>query len=286
LAALIVLYGFTVATMSFACLAAIPLMPIGDLVVLCYVYPVFSVFLDRIVLKRALTFLSISLCFLIILGDILVVKPPFIFGDEDSKNETMESLAVDNIPNKSQKKHGEYYYVGVALCLYAAASGAVTNVVGAKCNQNNISSSQLMLVSGITGLILSLIAVTFLPNRLLTNPGSMSYKDAYLLPVSAGITMAAYWAFTLAISITRHPTLISMLHSTEILIALVTEALWWNELPDMSSLLGSLLVTACVLTMAGHDKIVATFKQNFSTKEKEEKETDVEELKINKKETV
>jgi len=201
-----------------------------------------------------------------------VVKPPFIFGEEDSKNETMESMNVDKIAEKSEKKHGEYYYVGVVLCLYAAASGAVSNVVGAKCNQKNISSSQLMLVSGVSGLLLSLIAVTFLPNRLLTNPRSMSYQDAYLLPVSAGITMAAYWAFTLAISITRHPTLISMLHSTEILIALVTEALWWNELPDMSSLLGSLLVTVCVLTMAGHDKIMTSIKQKISRKDTEMEE--------------
>ena len=81
---LIGFYGFSVSTMSFACLAAIQLMPIGDLIVICFASPIFSVFLDRIVLKRALTFLSLSLCLLIVIGDVLVVKLPFLLGESDS----------------------------------------------------------------------------------------------------------------------------------------------------------------------------------------------------------
>ena len=73
--------------------------------------------------------------------------------------------------------------------------------------------------------------------------------------------------------LTHHPTLISMLHSTEILISLVTEALWWNELPGTVSLLGSLLVAACVFTMAAHDKIMAALRESKM------KETEVEEEK-------
>ena len=127
-----------------------------------------------------------------------------------------------------------------------------------------------MLVSDISSFLLSLISTSFLPNRLLTYPQSLSLKAALLLPVSAGITMVAYWTITLAISITHHPTLISMLRSTEILISLVTEALWWNELPGTISLLGSLLVSACVLTMAAHDKIVTYSRQMMKGKEQEE----------------
>ena len=265
----IVVYGVTVSTMSFSCLAAIPVMPIGDIIVIVFAAPVFSVFLDRIVLKRLLTILSVSLCFLIVLGDVLVVQPPFIFG-EDTMNET--SLNADD-EEPSQRKHGQYYYVGVGLCVYGAAAGAVTNVFGAKCSQKNISSSQLMLVSGISSFLLSLISASFLPNRLLTSPQSLSLKSAILLPVSAGITMVAYWTITLAISITHHPTLISMLRSTEILISLVTEALWWNELPGTISLLGSLLVAACVLTMAAHDKIMTYSRHMLKGKEEEEVET-------------
>jgi drug/metabolite transporter (DMT)-like permease len=241
--------------MSFSCLAAIPLMPIGDLIVISFTSPVLSVFFDRIVLKRLLTFLSICLCLLIVLGDVLVVQPPFIFGEEDSVTNTTSNSLKPLEEETILEKHGQFYYLGVALCFYAAAAGAVANVVGAQCNKMNISTSQLMLVSGFSSLILALISTIFLPNRLLTDPLSLSLQAAILLPVSAVITMIAYWTITLAVSVTRHPTLISMLRSTEIIISLFTEALWWHQLPGTLSLLGSLMVAACVLSMAAHDKI-------------------------------
>merc|ERR1712055_947413 len=55
------LYGFSLSTSSLAVLTAIPLMPIGDLIVISFTSPVFSVFIDRLVNKRSLTLLSICL---------------------------------------------------------------------------------------------------------------------------------------------------------------------------------------------------------------------------------
>lgn len=259
-------YGFSVSTMSFACLAAIPLMPIGDLIVISFSSPVFSVFLDRIILKRMMTFLSIGLCFLIVLGDILVVQPPFMFKEEDSNNNSTDDLLETAEDGPSQEKHGQYYYVGVGLCFYIAVAGAASNVVGAQCNKMKISTSQLMLVSGFSSLLLSLISTIFLPNRLLTDPQSLSLKAAALLPVCGAITMVAYWTITLSISITKRPTLISMLRTTEILISLVTESLWWNQLPGLLTLFGSLLVAVCVLTMTAHDHIITAAKKGFGVK--------------------
>ena len=52
---LLALYGFCVSSSSFGFLAAVPLMPIGDLIVVSFTSPVFSVFIDRVILKRPLT---------------------------------------------------------------------------------------------------------------------------------------------------------------------------------------------------------------------------------------
>ena len=52
-----------------------------------------------------------------------------------------------------------------------------------------------------------------------------------------------------------------MLRSTEILISLATEAVWWQQPPGTLSLVGSLLVTACVLSMGAHDKIIDAVKR-------------------------
>ena len=251
---LIGLFGFTTSTGSFACLAAIEFMPIGDIIVVCFTSPVFSVFLDRIVLKRPLSFISISLCLCIVLGDAFIVQPSFLFGDRYGRNQSSNSL--ENVKDQvSLEKQGKLYYNGVALCFYASAAMAVANVVSTYCYKKQVTTSNIMLVSGFSSFLLSMISAFFLPNRVLTAPLSLSMESMLLLPVSAVISMIAYWTLTLAVSITRHPTLVSMLRSTEILISLGTESLWWGQHPGNLSLFGSLLVTACILGMAGQDKI-------------------------------
>ena len=59
------LRGFLTASMSFCCVMAVPLMPIGDLVVIAFISPVFSLMLECLILKRPLTILAVILCILI-----------------------------------------------------------------------------------------------------------------------------------------------------------------------------------------------------------------------------
>merc|ERR1740128_1377033 len=86
---LLISYGAMMATMSFACLSAIPFMPVGDLIVICFASPAVSVFLERLLLKTPFTIIGIFLSLTIVAGDVLVVQPPFIFGEqEDSVNQS------------------------------------------------------------------------------------------------------------------------------------------------------------------------------------------------------
>ena len=50
------------------------------------------------------------------------------------------------------------------------------------------------------------------------------------------------------------------IRSTEVVMSLVTEAIYWSQAPDPVTALGCLLVTACVAAMAAHDNIVKKFK--------------------------
>ena len=59
------LRGFLTASMSFCCVMAVPLMPIGDLVVIAFISPVFSLMLECLILRRPLTILAVILCILI-----------------------------------------------------------------------------------------------------------------------------------------------------------------------------------------------------------------------------
>ena len=62
---MISLYGFLMSSVTLGCLAAIPLMPIGDLIVLCFTSPVFAVFFESLILRRPVKVLSVCLCGLI-----------------------------------------------------------------------------------------------------------------------------------------------------------------------------------------------------------------------------
>ena len=59
---LISLYGVLMSSVSLACLAAIPLMPIGDLIVLFFTTPVFAVFFELLILRRAIKVFTLALC--------------------------------------------------------------------------------------------------------------------------------------------------------------------------------------------------------------------------------
>ena len=59
---LVGIHGFLNATIAFVMVLAVTLMPIGDLVVISFSSPVFSLILESLVLKRPMTILSIVLC--------------------------------------------------------------------------------------------------------------------------------------------------------------------------------------------------------------------------------
>ena len=66
---LITLYGLLMSAVGLSSLAAIPLMPIGDLIVLCFTEPVFAVVFEFLILRRPIRIITVTLCCLI--GEIL-----------------------------------------------------------------------------------------------------------------------------------------------------------------------------------------------------------------------
>ena len=60
---LVAIHGFLNAMVAFAMVMAVTLMPIGDLIVICFSSPVFSVILESLILKRTMTVLTVVLCF-------------------------------------------------------------------------------------------------------------------------------------------------------------------------------------------------------------------------------
>ena len=121
-------------------------------------------------------------------------------------------------------------------------------------------------------MLLSLLSLPLLPAPLLTSPRLLVSAPGLALLTSGLLTLAAVWLTVSAVSVLQAPTLVTMIRSTEICLALVTEALYWGHAPHPISALGSLLVNIfldlklhinmfcqvmlCIGTMAAHDRIM------------------------------
>ena len=204
-------------------------------------------------------------------GDILVVQPEIIFNPASSASNLTSNSATETeiVPLVYEDQvHNADYLLGVCLCLYAAASVSAANIVQVKVTGSvkereveesvgRINSNHLMIASGVWNVILSVSSLPLLPNTLLSSPGSMSSVSVTMLLVSSVLTLLAVWSMVTAVSLTQHPTLVSMIRSTEICISLVTESLYWGHLPNYLSALGSLLVMFCVVGISTHDNIMS-----------------------------
>ena len=140
-------------------------------------------------------------------------------------------------------------------------------------------SLKYIFFPGVWGVILSIISLPLLPNPLLTSPQSMSLVTVSMLFVSAFIIILAIWWLVTAVSLIQHPTLVTMLRTTEIIMSLVTESLYWGHLPSLLSASGSILVNfSCfpfirfdnflfqvmlsVAGMAAHDKMIDWYQKH------------------------
>ena len=105
---------------------------------------------------------------------------------------------------------------------------------------------------GLWGILISTALLPVVPNRLIISPSSLTLVTGSMLLLSASVTLMAFWLMVTAVSITQNPTLVTMLRSTEICLSFITEVIYWKQLPDTFSAVGSFIVsmtnyTGCLL---------------------------------------
>ena len=165
---LVSLHGFLNAAMGFIMVMAVPLMPIGDLIVICFSSPVFSVILESLILKRRMTILSVVLSISIgilneyvfhihryissVGGDILAVQPSFIFSPikspshSNSSNAKNSSLTEGGMDTIESERESSGYMLGVILCLLGAASASIINITQITLNKNFVEITKNHLI--------------------------------------------------------------------------------------------------------------------------------------------
>ena len=82
------------------------------------------------------------------------MKPPFLFGSdapEHEENPPISSEESTTSTSSQDQRLGSRYIIGVALCLYAAATDSVVNVVQISLNRKSkVTKNHLIIVTGMS----------------------------------------------------------------------------------------------------------------------------------------
>ena len=90
------------------------------------------------------------------------MKPPFLFGSDAPEHEknpplSSEESTTSTSTSSQDQRLGSRYIIGVALCLYAAATDSVVNVVQVSLNRRSkVTKNHLIIVTGMMSKIINL----------------------------------------------------------------------------------------------------------------------------------
>ena len=111
------------------------------------------------------------------------MKPPFLFGSDapdHGEDPPLSSEEPSTSTSSEDQRLGSRYIIGVALCLYAAATDSVVNVVQVSLNRRSkVTKNHLIIVTGMRNNYKSksiyilyhgqFVTVLFSPNKLQQN---------------------------------------------------------------------------------------------------------------------
>jgi len=221
-------------------LASVSFMPVPDALCIIFSCPVVTMILSAVILGDKLNSLKCFSGFLLLLGDVLVCQPQFIFSGSDAK-------------------HAYLYYVGVALACAACCTGGLMNVLIAMCQ--SVSTPVLVNWSAISGLILAISFSLALPtgSQILSADIVNITREDWIILTGLGLSgLLAFTSLTQALKFIS-PSLVASIRATELVLAYTIQALLTGESPDLMSCAGGTIIVTGVLVLAFQDKISNSF---------------------------
>ena len=121
----------------------------------------------------------------------------------------------------SDAEYGGGYYLGALLAISTAITGAMANVIIAKCEK--VSSSVMVFFSGLGGVVLALVFSIFdKDNRIIFNFTSISLEQWLILAMLGGMGIIGYFSMTRSLQLIP-PTTVAVLRAMEIILAYIAQ---------------------------------------------------------------
>lgn len=221
---LLVLRGLVGATSLFLRFVAFRYLPIADASVIVFSIPVFVSVLARIFLKEPCGFFHAFTVFLTLIGIVLLTKLPII----------------DDVVSKNSPT----YFYGISAALGSTIFGASVYVVIRK--MTSVHHSIIMFNFGWVAIIETTV-LTFITGEFTAPACGFEQWLVILLGI---FSFCGQMLLTLALKQENAGPVAVVRAATDIVLAFIWQIWFFNEIPDVYSISGAVLVSSCVVLIS------------------------------------
>lgn len=214
-------------------------IPLPDLTTFRYTQVIWTAILAMIIFRERISIPTVLAIIFTLIGVVCVAQPTFLFGNQ-------KKLSTSNESRKSHR------ILGLVLALLCALSISGSIVLNKKLLVLKIPQSVLMF--HFSCLTLIILIGNQLRNRFILHAYSNHTMFTWRFAIAASVSLLQLLSSTLtqkAIKL-EHPSIISVVQSSDILFALLLQNLITNEKSNWLVLLGSGLVTASIFLVGIH----------------------------------
>jgi drug/metabolite transporter (DMT)-like permease len=226
-------------------------IPLGDALTIIYTAPIFTMIFSYIFLRIRQGFWKMSLDIILMIGVILVIRPPFMFPQNTPKLQFLQqSKKTNQTLMTGEKKSMEietFHWMGVAMSLGASCIGGLMNV---SINYlKEVDSGTVYFWNGLMSIVCSFAFLSFDQNSLIFfDTKNVDLETVGKLAALASIGICSNWMSTISYQL-LDPTFCAVLRSQEVIFAYIAQMIVFHVIPCNISFIGAFLVLSSAVCM-------------------------------------
>ncbi|XP_066255664.1 solute carrier family 35 member G1 [Euwallacea similis] len=232
---MLILRSFTGSTALMLSFYAFRHMPLSDASVIVFSVPVFTAIFARMFLKEPCGWFNIVSVIVTLVGVILITRPPVIFGN-----------TIDSLGENGQAPEMWGAVAAFSSTLFGANAFVILRAL------KDVHFSVIMTNFGTFALVQCLIVSFFIGALCLPVCG----VDRYLIVALAVFSFLGQILLTIALQMEQAGP-VAIARSTDIIYAFIWQVIFFNEVPNRFSIIGTVLVMSSVI-LTGLRKWVLT----------------------------
>ncbi|CAF3540106.1 unnamed protein product [Rotaria socialis] len=239
-------------------------IPLPDLTTCRYTQVVWTAIIAMIIFRERISISTVLAIIFTLTGVVLVAQPTFFFGNHQVfSNASKVEMNKSNTTNFDLEKSNRL--LGLCLALGCAVSISLSIVINKKLLVSKIPQSIIMLQFSL--LNLAVLFLNHMYNRLILHKYADRTMFTWQFFLAASVSLFQVISSTLTYRAIKleHPSIISIVQSSDILFAIALQNLFTNQKSNWFVLFGSLLVTTSIF-LVGVPKFLLSRKQSLENK--------------------